>query len=123
MLRDQILALQTEIQSLVEDHARRLEHMVKDLDQAAKNWPDHQRVSLEDEVWFGRDCPTPEGSQVWASDGVGVWLIHGDGKPIPDYATRVLYWTPALIPLPPKTITNHGPKSLPTPTPDWDEFE
>lgn len=67
---------------------------------ARDQWPDHQIVT-EGVHWHTRDEVAPEGP-IWASNGIGVWLIQGRGRPIPDGATSVLYWTEALIPAAPE---------------------
>jgi hypothetical protein len=51
--------------------------------------------------WHPREEPTAVG-KIWATDEKTVWLIWGDGKPIPEYATSVKAWTVALIPKAPK---------------------
>lgn len=65
---------------------------------AREAWPDHQ--VRENVSWHSRS-ETPPDEQIWASDGVRVWLIHGKGEPIPPAATAVKYWTTACIPAPP----------------------
>ena len=71
------------------------------LEDAKKAWPDHQmRCRTE---WYDRSVTPPKG-YIWASDGVGVWLIRGKGEPISETATAVKFWTAAYIPAPPEFI-------------------
>ena len=97
MLSDEIKAL--------EQHCKAMETQLKEmrstLDKAAKEWPDYQvRCGA---VWYDRSKVPPKGF-IWASNGVSVWLIQGDGEPIPDTATAVKFWTDAYIPAPPELI-------------------
>jgi hypothetical protein len=66
---------------------------------AADMWPDYQVVKNFG-GWHDRN-ETPPVGQIWASDGLRVWLIHHDGNGIPRTATAVKFWTAALIPAPP----------------------
>ena len=85
------------------DMVNQIKLMQETLDRAKKAWPDFQtRVGAE---WYSRD-KTPPNGYIWASNGVDVWLIHGRGEPIGDYATSVKYWTDAYIPAPPEFIKN-----------------
>lgn len=52
--------------------------------------------------WKTRDV-TPSKGLIWASDGYCVWLIHSQGVPISESATKVLFWTESFIPTPPLT--------------------
>ena len=51
--------------------------------------------------WHPRTDATPKGAKLWASDGVQVWEIWGDGEPISEYATKVHYWAAKHMPDPP----------------------
>jgi len=83
--------------------ADQLKGMKKRLREARKAWPDFQiRCGAE---WYDRSKTPPDGF-IWASDGVGVWLIHGRGKPIATEATAVKFWTDAYIPAPPDFIAS-----------------
>lgn len=75
------------------------------LKKARDVWPDHQIVGPV--VWQAREV-TPPAGVVWASDGLGVWLIHTDGGPISAGATAVQFWTTAYIPAPPVVMTIDG---------------
>ena len=77
---------------------RFLTDMERELTAAKDDWPDHQVVKVGD--WKDRDEIPPAG-QIWASDGDAVWLISTGGEPIGKNATRVKFWTVALIPAPP----------------------
>lgn len=54
-----------------------------------------------DATWRSREETPPDGQWIWASDGDRVWLLVGDGEPIPASARNVLFWTPAAVPRPP----------------------
>jgi hypothetical protein len=62
-------------------------------------WPAHQMLPAE---WHDRSETPPRG-QIWATDGIRVWLIWSDGEPISLGATLVKQWTTAYIPMPPNT--------------------
>jgi hypothetical protein len=68
------------------------------LSEAKDAWPDHQIAPTAD--WHDRSEKPPIG-QIWASDGLRVWLIRADGEGIPPGATAVKFWTTAYIPAPP----------------------
>ena len=76
--------------------AARMQNKVKE---ARGAWPSHQIREGVD--WRPRTETSPD-EMIWASDGIGVWLIHGRGEPISKGATRVKWWTTACIPAPPK---------------------
>jgi hypothetical protein len=97
MLNEEISELQRQCSGI----QQRLSDMQKRLEKAKKAWPDFQvRVGAE---WYDRSKVPPDG-HIWASDGIGVWLIHGRGEPIGEYATAVKFWTEAYIPAPPEFI-------------------
>lgn len=75
-----------------------IKEMQKSLALADKDWPDHQVIPFCD--WQDRD-KTPPAGKIWASDGIGVWLINSEGEPIAKEATAVKFWSIAFIPGPP----------------------
>lgn len=95
-LSEEMSALFSHIDAL-EEVCRSLKHR---LERAKDAWPDHQIIPSRPNDWHGRDEVPPDGF-VWASDGIGVWLIRGRGEPISKEATSVKYWTEAYIPAPP----------------------
>ena len=97
MLNQEIALLEQECESMMSQ----IKKMSERLERAKKAWPDFQvRVGAE---WYSRDKVPPDG-YIWASDGVGVWLIHGRGRPIGKEASAVKFWTDAYIPAPPEFI-------------------
>lgn len=78
-----------------------LDSLTDRLARAKKAWPAHQIQPAE---WHDRS-ETPPAGQIWASDGIGVWLIRSDGEPISAGATAVKWWTTAYIPAPPNSGT------------------
>jgi hypothetical protein len=85
----------------IERHVKALQAVLASLTdrlaRAKKAWPSHQILPAE---WRDRS-ETPPAGQIWASDGINVWLIRKDGGPIDPGATAVKYWTTAYIPAPP----------------------
>lgn len=87
VLRDHLDAIQKVIDSLKDR-----------LERADKSFPDFQVIPFCE--WNDRSITPPIG-KIWASDGIGIWMINSDGKPIPKEAKSVKYWSIAFIPSPP----------------------
>lgn len=95
-LDDHIETIQQHIEAL----QKVLASLAQRLERAKDAWPSHQILPAE---WHDRNVTPPTG-QIWASDGIRVWLILSDGEPINPGATAVKYWTTAYIPAPPCKI-------------------
>lgn len=93
-LTEYINAVRTSAKQL-EDAARYLSDFCH---KTGNLWPDHQVRPAD---WTPR-AQTPPAGWVWASDGMRVWLIQCDGKPIRREVTAVRFWTLAYIPAPPQ---------------------
>ena len=108
MLNDKL----KKVAALLVDAQRHINSVKESLLDADKAWPDFQvRAGAK---WEKCDV-TPPDAWIWASNGSRVWLIHGDGNPIPSSATAVRWWTCAFIPSPPsleETTTNQTPEEL-----------
>jgi len=96
------MKIDSEIKAM-DGHVKSLQAVLASLsDQLARAkdaWPSHQMLPAE---WHNRSETPPEG-QIWASDGIRVWLIWSDGDPISPGATLVKHWTTAYIPAPPNS--------------------
>jgi len=88
------------VQLLLDNMQSRINELRETLKRAESDWPSHQVIPTFD--WHSRDEVPPFG-KIWASDGVGVWLIWSDGNGISPEATAVRYWTLAYMPGPPST--------------------
>lgn len=68
------------------------------LDDASKDWPDHQIIPAQ---WYRRGEAVPPVGKLWYSDGTRVWLVYSDGKGMGGSPDICRYWTHAWIPAPP----------------------
>lgn len=110
MLSQRLRKITEKVKGLAEFVDDQVSQLRSELEAAAHDWPDHQIMRVDD--WNSRDAVPPKGA-IWASDGTGVWLIFSDGTPIASAATKVRYWTAALIPAPPVVERHSDGQFLP----------